>query len=189
MTMKGEESTTLDEYSAWKRENGLEKIIRDYPNVPFTYKDETVPMQDGISEEDRQRVTDTITKNILPVVEQSPDTTFYLFYTPYSILYWDSLFVTGDTKAQFEAQQIATDLLVEYPNVKLFNFYDNFDLICNLEYYSDKEHYSAEINSRILEWMKEEKYVITKENKDEQLRKMSDFYLQFDYSSIYEGKE
>lgn len=186
MTLRGDQSTDMDEYSSWKYNTGLEKILRDYPDIPFTSRVEAEPMKEEISEEDRQRVTETVTQNMLPVISANPDTEFYFFFTPYSILYWDNLFVTGETKVQLEAQRIATELLVEYPNVRLYNFYDNFDLITNLGYYSDKEHYSAQVNSMMLHWMKEGRYRITKENKDEQFTKMRDYYLNFNYSSIYE---
>ena len=50
----------------------------------------------------------------------------------------------------FEAELIATELLLDCPNVRLYNFHDKYDIITNLDNYRDKEHYGAHINSMIL---------------------------------------
>ena len=88
---------------------------------------------------------------------------------------------------QFEAEQIATELLLECPNVRLYNFFDKYDIICNLNNYRDKEHYSAEINSRILSWIKADEGLVTKENYMDKLEAEKEFYLNYDYESIFEG--
>ena len=86
---------------------------------------------------------------------------------------------------QFEAEQIATELLLSCPNVKLFNFFDQYDVITNTDYYRDKEHYSAEINTKILEWMASDIGRITTDNYMERLEKEKEYYLNYDYESIF----
>lgn len=175
-------STSMDEYSAWNKETGLQYIMQSYERW-----EEKAPMEQGLSAEEREMVIENIKENIVDLVNQYPDTTFYLFYTPYSICFWDFQNQEGLMLRQFEAEQIATELLLECPNVRLYNFFDKYDIICNLNNYRDKEHYSAEINSRILSWIKADEGIVTKENYMDKLEAEKEFYLNYDYESIYEG--
>lgn len=179
-TLSGQSSTTMDEYSSWDKETGLEYIMQSYDRW-----EEKADMIGGLTEEEREMVTANIKENFVDLVNQYPDTTFYIFYTPYSICFWDFLNQEGRMQMQFEAEQIATELLLECPNVKLFNFYEKYDVITNTDNYRDKEHYSAEINSKILEWMAYGDGLVTKENYQERLEKEKEFYLNYDYESIF----
>lgn len=180
MTMLGVPSTTMNEYSSWDKETGLEHIMALYDRWEVRAE-----MIDGLTEEEREMVTTNIKENFVDLANKYPDTTFYIFYTPYSICYWDFLNQEGMMKMQFEAEQIATELLLECPNIKLFNFYDQYDVITNTDNYRDKEHYSAEINSKILEWMASGVGLITKDNYLERLEIEKEYYLNYDYDSIF----
>ena len=181
-TVLRQPSTSMDEYSAWNKETGLQHIMQSYDRW-----EEKASMEQGLSAEEREMVIENIKENIVDLVDQYSDTTFYLFYTPYSICFWDFQNQEGLMLRQFEAEQIATELLLECPNVRLYNFFDKYDIICNLNNYRDKEHYSAEINSRILSWIKADEGLVTKENYMDKLEAEKEFYLNYDYESIYEG--
>lgn len=183
-TVTGTPSTTFDEYSAWGSAYGFEQIL-----LTYTRKEEKAEQVSGLSEEDRERVRKNMELNILPLVENNPEVTFYFFYSPYSILYWDELYMNGAIEGQLEAEEQVTDMLLAYDNVRLFSFYENTELICNLDNYRDKEHYISDINSYILEQMSQGNYQITKENKDEYMEFMREFYLQFDYDAFYAEQE
>ena len=86
---------------------------------------------------------------------------------------------------QFAAEKMATEMLLECENVKLFNFFDQYDVITNLDNYRDKEHYSARINSQILEWVAAEEGLVTKDNYLERLEQEKAFYFSYDYDKIY----
>ena len=86
---------------------------------------------------------------------------------------------------QLMAEQTATELLLACPNVKLYNFFDQYEVICNPDYYSDDGHYSGEINARILNWIADGTGLVTKENYLERLEQEREFYSGFDYDSIY----
>lgn len=180
MSFMGESSTTMDEYSSWRNETGLRHIMQSYDRVnvgPAKNQD--------FGETERRVVTETIQKNIVDLVNEYPDTEFILFYTPYSICYWDALDLMGTMFRQTEAEKIATEMLLECPNIKLFNFFDQYDVICNTDYYNDDGHYSSEVNSKILEWVKEGTGRVTKENYLQKLKEERDFYGNYDYESIY----
>lgn len=179
-TLVGEPGTTFDEYASWGSAYGFKKIMESYDR-----KEEKEEMAAGLTEEERERVQQNIALNILPVAEKYPDTDFYLFYSPYSILYWDSLERDGTMKAQLEAEGMVTDMLLGFENVHLFSFFENTELITNLDNYRDKEHYISDINSYILEQMSRGNYEITKENQAEHMEFMRQFYLNFDYDTFF----
>ncbi len=182
-TLSGKSSTTFDEYSAWNSAYGFRYITENY-----SIKETVEPMAEGLSDEERERITDNFKKNLFPVLEKYPDTTFYLFYSPYSILYWDLLYRDGRLNAQLEAEQMVTEMLLSYDNVRLFCFFENTELVCNLDNYRDKEHYIGTVNSYILEQMAQGNFEITKENQAEHMEFMRQFYGTFDYDAFYEKK-
>ena len=109
----------------------------------------------------------------------------YIFYSPYSICYWDSLNIKNTIYRQTQAERTATELLLSCPNVRLYNFFDQYDVICNPDFYSDSGHYSAEINSRILGWIAGGTGLVTEENYLDRLEAEYEFYTNFDYDNIY----
>lgn len=181
MTLSGASSTTMDEYSAWQKETGLEQILYSYDRESVKRDSDT-----EFGESEREQVTRTITSNVLRIVNQYPDTAFYIFYPPYSICYWDALKLKGTLDKQIQAEQAATELLLSCPNVRLYNFFDQYDVICNPDYYCDDGHYSGEINSRILNWIHEGTGLVTQDNYLEKIRQEREFYSSYDYDSIYQ---
>lgn len=180
LSLQGSPSTTLDEYSAWEKETGLAHIMYTYQRSRLQIPDST---EFGI--EQQEAVKRTVQNNIVNLVSRYPDTEFILFYTPYSICFWDAQAVRGTVLQQIEAEKTATEMLLQCPNVKLYNFFDQFDVICNTSYYNDESHYSAEINSKILEWISLGTGLLTSENYLQRLEEEREFYLNFDYDSIY----
>ena len=74
-------------------------------------------------------------------------------------------------------EKLQAEMLLEYDNVKLYSFADMFDLTQNLDNYKDDKHYNAEISEKIIDWIYEGTGLITKENYEERINKMEDFYL------------
>lgn len=180
-TLTGQPSTTMDEYSSWDKETGLEHIMDFYER----YKQRSY-YPPTLEEEQYNLVKDNITQNIVELANRYPDTTFYLFYTPFSIVYWDSLHQTNTFECVLQAEQLATELVLECENIKLYNFYDQYDIITNTDNYRDKEHYGPWVNSMILEWMSQDIGLVTKDNYLEKLEKQREFYKNYDYDPIFE---
>ena len=178
-TMSGEPSTTMDEYSSWVYETGREHVMGYY------HREELTPVEDpSFSPEDRAMVENNITQNIVELVNRYPDTQFYLFYTPYSICHFDSLCITGELTKQLEAERLTTELLLQCPNVRLYNFFDQTQVICNLDYYNDGGHYSADVSSMILRWMHDGTGLLTQENYEDRLADEKEFFENFDYDAL-----
>ena len=106
-----------------------------------------------------------------------PDTEFYFYYPPYSICYFDGLYLQKNALGLAVGSRTAYDrALLQCPNVKLYNFFDQTQVICNLDYYNDTVHYSAEVSSMILNWMKEGTGLVTKENYEQKLSEEAEYF-------------
>ena len=79
-------------------------------------------------------------QNILPFIQQNPDTTFYLFVPPYSILFWDMEHRKGETDALLYMLEDTAEQLLDYPNVKLFYYQNIEEIVTDLNNYKDYSH-------------------------------------------------
>lgn len=177
-------TTTFDEYMNWapEREWGMEAVQKTYERTPKS--DEIHPL----SEEDRQIIIDNIEQNVLQTARANPQVTFYCFYPPYSICFWDDeLHQRGLMERYLDAQKLAAELLLSCDNIRLFAFDDEFDMVCNMDNYMDVIHYSEEINGQILNWIANGKHELTGENLDSYFQAIEDFYTAYDYDSLYEA--
>ena len=182
-TLTGQPSTSFDEYSSWEVGSGWEVINRTYRRSK-----EILPMEE-ITKQEIKRVTDNIGKNIVELAKDYPDTTFLLFYTPYSALYWESIYRDGWLYKQIEMEKIATEMLLECENIRLFNFNKKTEITGDVLCYRDKEHYVAAVNELILRWMAEGEGLVTRDNYEETLDWEREHYTSYDYDSLYHGYE
>lgn len=172
--------TESDEVYVTGRNQVMEKYDRPAKEIKVIEEEETTKLFDIL---DRN-----LEKNVISTIRENPDITFYIFFPPYSICWWDSLNQngTGVLKRRIDMEQFAIEKLLEYENVHLFSFFNNFQLICDLNNYGDEIHYSPKINSKILTWMKEGEYELTKENYLDYIDEITEFYCNYDYDSIFE---
>ena len=94
-----------------------------------------------------------IEHNYVPFIEEHPDTEFVFFFPPYSLVRWYKFYRGGDL-AYHESQASAVAArLLQYPNVKIYDFRARTDWILNLDNYIDDYHYGPWINSAMAESM------------------------------------
>lgn len=181
-TGEGQTTTTFDEYGNWTSEHefGRDAVDSGYPRGEKT--DVITP----ITEEDYAMIERNIGQNVTELAAQHPKIQFYLFFPPYSIYYWDSLYQSGMLERQLAAEKYTIELLLEYDNVHLFSFFTEYDMVCDLDNYMDNTHYGEDINSQILVWMSEGIHELTKENYLEYCDEMYDFYMNYDYDALFE---
>lgn len=86
-------------------------------------------------------------------IKSHPDTVFYVFFPPYSMLWWDNIYREGDTEAYLYNLEKAMEALLACSNVKLFYFQNDREVITDLENYMDILHFSPEINHYICDSM------------------------------------
>ena len=77
-------------------------------------------------------------------------------------------------------------MLLQYENVRLYSFFDNFELVCNSDLYSDEGHYNESVNSQILVWMRNKEHELTKDNYQEYCKNIREFYMNYDYDSLFD---
>lgn len=183
-TLQGEASTTFDEYSTWDVGSGWDHISQTYRR-----SEQIEPMLQVNLSEFNWLVSDNISRNIVELANKYPDTQFLLFYTPYSALYWESIYRDGTFDRQLECERIATELMLECDNITLFNFCQETEVTGNVNNYRDKEHYVAEINDVIMQWIAEGRGIVTKENYMDMIEWERSYYTNYDYDSLYVGYE
>lgn len=114
-------------------------------------------------------VKENMEKNIIPIIENNPQAEFYLFYPPYSILYWDTLRTGGTLDAQLAILEYITEVFLQYNNVTLSTFQNDESIVLDISLFKDHTHYHPDINSFIVENLDNPDYQITKDNYIEKL--------------------
>lgn len=180
-TLKGREHLNFDEYMNWNdSENfGREAVLSKYNRI-----EKAKCIESGLDEREKKQTYENITQNVIQTINNYPNTKFYLYLTPYSIVWWDSVNQQGHVLKEIEKQKITIELLLECDNVELYSFCDNFELITDLNNYRDATHYSEDINSQILHWMKNGNYKLTSDNYIDYLERIEEFYCNYNYDSI-----
>lgn len=181
-TKGGNSTTSFDDYANWNDSfiYGAEAVLAAYA------PGEAVSLPRVLSEEENTMVIENIRQNVLELALSHPETEFFLFFPPYSICYWDTLKTNGQVDWRIDAEQAAIEELLKAPNIKLYSFCNNFELACNLDNYKDQAHYGEWVNSWILEWIKNDEWRLTKDNYQEYLSEIRDFYNNYNYSSFRE---
>ncbi len=97
-------------------------------------------------------------------VESHPETEFIFFYPPYSMLWWDMSYRSGETEAIIECEKDMTRALLSYRNVRIFCFQNEPDITTNLDLYMDTIHFSPEVNRIMLDQILAGEYEMTLDN-------------------------
>ena len=102
-------------------------------------------------------------------VEEHPETTFKFFFSPYSMLWWDNAYRSGELDAVIYNEKQAIGALLEYDNVEIYYYQDDEDVITNLDNYMDMIHFSKDINYYIYDKLAKGEERLTKENYEARL--------------------
>ena len=91
--------------------------------------------------------------NLLPYIRANRDTTFCIFFPPYSLLYWASEAAKGSFDACMAQKLLLGQALLEEPNVLLYDFQTHAGWTENYSLYYDLIHYTAEVNDAMAQAM------------------------------------
>lgn len=180
-TKMGGKTTDFDSYMNW---NSRFSFGKDAVDAIYT-RDEKTDITSEMTDEDYQKLQEHLKQNIIQLAIQNPQIDFYLFFTPYSIYYWDNLNQSGMLKRQLELEKETIKTLLSYDNLYLFSFFDEFEMICDLDNYRDTIHYGEHINSQILLWMYNKEHMLTKKNYQDYCDKIYKFYTTYDYDALF----
>lgn len=107
------------------------------------------PMNDCHSYDDLLEDNISLIENL---ISSHPDTKFYIFMPPYSMMWWDNIYREGDTDFYIYGIGKAMERLTSFDNVSFSFFMNDRDVICNIEEnYMDVVHFSPDINYYICE--------------------------------------
>lgn len=167
--MKDYDEGTSYNWAQWKAFN-KETILYHYIQKAKTEEMKAENFFDELSAENIKLVTD--------IVESHPTTQFYIFIPPYSILWWDNMYREGETLCYLEAEKKALLTLLNYDNVRIFNFQNAEDVVYNLDNYTDSLHFSPEINEFMCECLKNGTYELkSKEEVETSIEKVKAYAL------------
>lgn len=184
-TIRKEPAKSFDAYiNSYTPYDNSEKILSAHERNP---KEEKV-VDDEETKEMFCMLDRNLEINVVKIIEENPNITFYLFFPPYSILWWDQFNQLGDAilERRIQMEKYAIEKLLPYDNVRLFSFNTNKDLICNFNNYIDGIHYISGTCTQIMEWIKAGEYELTDENYMEYIDNLYEFMCNYDFDALFE---
>lgn len=185
-SLKGEKTglDSFDDYGNWMKGVSFGSNAKGFNSLDRVceYKESE---QLNLTEDEKNMVLGSVEQNIISIANNNPDVTFYLFFTPYSAMWWKEQLNDGNYLKQIEAERIIIEELLGVDNIKLFSINDRSDITTDLNNYKDHIHYGEWINSLLLKSMSEGKNQLTIDNYKEYIGKEKSFYETFDYSNLW----
>lgn len=133
-------------------EYGRDAVLR---SVQFTYR------EPGVREGDQPLIDAHIESCFAPYIEAHPETTFILFFPPYSVAEWHRLYAEGSIgRILFHKEYFAQQML-QYENVKIYDPQPDAEIITDLNNYMDTNHFGPWINELLVNRMSQEIYRVT----------------------------
>ncbi len=94
---------------------------------------------------DTQRNLD---EELLPFIDAHPETTFYFFYPPYSLLFWHDVVRQDHLDATIAQSLLIGEALLGRENVRVFQFQDVEEIVSDIDGgYMDEIHFRPSVNS------------------------------------------
>ena len=176
---KNSDSYDFYKMHVWDKGNIItseEKVLLDY----------VMPQKGEILDDDYFfENADYVINALSKVVESNPDIEFVFFAPPYSILYWHTQKVEGKLNATLAAMSRCYSKLLEYENVRLFYFQNEFNLITDLNQYKDYTHYLLPYNDYMLHCFKTGENEVDREGFRENLNNMRNFVENYKYDNLF----
>lgn len=175
--------TNFDDAYNWKEEHEF------YKNAVLS---QASTITDDIAEasqasELHENVVANLQENILPLVQNHPDTKFVFFIPPYSIMNWYPAYMAGTMPdVIYNIDYVVTELL-KCENTEIFFFPGMQDTTSNLYLYMDLMHYSPKVAEDVVTCLYTGEYRMKTSNKKQMLKEFESFIDDFDYS-IYTEK-
>ncbi|MBF1026738.1 MAG: hypothetical protein HXK89_05045, partial [Lachnospiraceae bacterium] len=143
-------------------------------------------LQEELSSAEKEEEIRNLQQNVLSLAKEFPDTEFYVFFPPYSVVWWGDRYAEGSLKKMVTAQEVAISKMLSCKNIQIYGFTTDLEVITDLQNYRDAGHYGEWINSRILQEMakKDSHFHVTKENAKEYGASLQKLLLSYPYDQI-----
>lgn len=161
----------------------------EYYNIQWVMHNYEQPEQ--IEEETKadayiESVRRNLDTNICPYIEQNPDTVFYIFFPPYSILYWNDVMRENHLEATMAEYQYIADRMLGYDNVRVFYFPNQEWIVTDLNNYADYSHYHRDINYYMTQCFADGSCEISStEEMERALGRMREIIDDFDFETLF----
>lgn len=167
---------------------------------PFWWKDEHyqkalvlmyhTPAPKRVEHDDLSSFIDAIelnlSTNIIPYIEAHPETTFTIFYPPYSILYWNDVCNRNELEIVMDKYRYMSERLLAFDNVELFFFQNQEEIICDLNNYADYTHYRPGICEYMVHCFADGERKVTMDNLEEEIGALYELARNYDYEAIWD---
>ena len=191
----------LDRPNAWyaspfhnSRFGGVENWVKHYTNDQLRFLlTKTIPnaiqkqseSDNLVSKDTLLQIDTTVTETIEGFVKKYPQTNFYCYFNPDSLLAHSIENALGIFGFYKEFVRESVNKLASYQNIKIFGF-DNLEFTQDLSYYKDLTHYKPEINSMILKLIGKNEYRLSSNNVDSYLSKLTERVEAYDLVAFNE---
>ena len=98
--------------------------------------------------------------NVKPLIEKHSDVNFILFFPPYSILAYKTYEERGQLEDLVRFKQYVVKSLIDYKNVKIYDFQDAGTVSCDLHNYYDLYHYNKNISRWVLRQIEDGMFLV-----------------------------
>lgn len=116
--------------------------------VTFSAQKEMIPADTNLD-----RSTENILRHLEPSIREHPETTFKIYMPPYSVGYWYMMTRGGISEQQYRSRARVCELLLQYPNVEIYDFSSRIEWITDLDSYFDYSHHSPAMSDAIMRAM------------------------------------
>ena len=101
-------------------------------------------------------------RDAIGLIAKHPDVTFDIYFPPYSILQWIAMREASPAtlKLVYDLGAHMSRRLLEFPNVRLFDFRCIQEVTHDLHNYSDVVHHSPDIDRRVLQMIASGEYLV-----------------------------
>ena len=168
-------------YKPWWQDEHYKKAL-----VLMYYEPAEVKAEETPAEEFIPAIEENLSQNICPYIEEHPETTFYIFYPPYSILYWNDVTREKELDAVLRKYEYMTQRLLQYDNVEVYFFQNQEDIICNLNNYADYTHYHGRICQYMVQCFASGERRVTTQNLRDELHTLDALVRDYDYDAIFD---
>lgn len=126
--------------------------------------------------------------NLMPYIEQMENTEFYFYFSPFSLLYWDTQYRTNKVELWKAVYTEICELLLQSDNVNVYLWTDEdmLTIMSDLENYTDDIHYSPYVSNTIFNRICSGEGKMTIDNYSIEIDKLFVYINSFDYKKMFQ---
>lgn len=145
---------------------------------------DTPAPEQPLSQDEYDNALQNIEAYVCALPKAHPETDFYFFIPPYSMIAWGREKEAGTLEKSLALHRLLVTKTAEVDNIHLYAFGTRTEITAELTNYHDPGHYGPWINTRILEEMKEGNDRITPENAEAYLTAFETLVRAYNYDAL-----